>query len=1582
MRLLSFLLVYLSFWLTAVGQQPRVYFEQLTTADGLPDNSVNVILQDHLGFMWLGTRNGLVRYDGVTMTVFQNNPRDPFSLKGRIVTCLYEDRQGNIWVGCWGGLYRFERSTQRFISYSPKGKDAIAARQSVQFIHEDKNGSIWVVIVNTDEEQRLLSRYEPTTDTWTHYRHREGDPNSLMHNQVLYMSATGHIRNCLLEDALGTIWVVTRTATIDGAEAILHRYDRAHDRFIPYFPKGIAASDSVFRFIKYPRFDRKSTLWVPTFKHGLLRVDPVANRVITHYRHVPGDDRSLLCDSVRTVYEDRAGYLWVSTRKGLDQLDPRTGIFTHHRYEPANEHTPHDMVVDAIEETANGHIWFTTTVGGLDEYNPQTGLFTRYETNAGYPGGLIGELISKFLVDKSGLIWASTVGFQLAGLNRQSRITRFTPLLSRATDQGNSPTSAVSVVYEAPSEPGVLWIGTTRGLDRFDRKTGKIIQYRLDLATHININSVNRVTALTEDARGQFWVATTNGLYLMDRRRGTFTHFQQDPMRSNRLHYHVITALLAARDSTLWIGSNTGLDHYNSTTKQFTYYGKADTTYHPALFRLLASVQVPVRQLASIRHSEVTPEIIQTFSLKEPSDVAISALGAVYPSVKNEHGWLEDATGRVIWELNYKQTRMGGRRKRIQIDAIHLRAGSYYLHYKSRIFPGMGKNATGYATEPTSYYPELWGIQLVRITPAEADSLNRLKKRWMYNGLSSWSVQALHQDKKGRIWIGTNNGLNQFEPRTGRFIHYRDTLNNLVSIRSVHEDSNGILWLGDNMNGLFRHNPDNGVVNQYTTADGLSHNSITSIQADGRGQLWLSTYNGICRFDPKTQQFRTYTTANGLSGMIFRYPSFRSADGSLFFLGEHGINTLAPDQRYDDPQPPRLALTEVDIFNQKATIGPDEPLQKHISVAEKLTLAHDQNDVTFHFAALHYTRPAECRYAVRLEPYDKDWVALGTARQVRYMALAPGTYTFRVKAANADGVWNQKGVSVQVVVLPPWWQTWWAYALYALAFGGLVLAFIRYRVEQGRQQQEMAFKRREAEQLRAMDELKTRFFSNITHEFRTPLSLIMAPTETLLEGETLPAKQGLLTTIQRNAKQLLNLINQLLDLSKLEAGKMAVSERQGNLSEFVGQLVETFRPMALQRQLTLTFAVDDLPGDYIFDAGKWERIISNLLANALKFTPEQGTVMVSLRADTETSVRLTISDTGIGIAPDKLPHIFDRFYQADDSRTRTYEGTGIGLALVKELTDLLGGSITVRSQVNQGTQVELIMPVRPAQELPAPAAVTAPEPMNGSPVLPHEPVTSNALTEPGKPVVLLAEDNTELREFMAQTLSAEFRVITAANGEEGWQLAQQEIPDLVISDIMMPVMDGYALCRQLKTHPATNHVAVVLLTARSSQESRLEGFQYGADEYLTKPFHVGELQMRVRNIVAHQQKLRRYYAGQLSAVEEPLQPEAVQDPFLQQVYGLLDAHLDDSTFGVDQLAEGLAMSRRTLHRKLTTLIELSAGDVIRQYRLKRAAELLRQGYPVAQTAYQVGFESPQYFSRAFKEFYQYTPSEFVNRLAG
>lgn len=530
----------------------------------------------------------------------------------------------------------------------------------------------------------------------------------------------------------------------------------------------------------------------------------------------------------------------------------------------------------------------------------------------------------------------------------------------------------------------------------------------------------------------------------------------------------------------------------------------------------------------------------------------------------------------------------------------------------------------------------------------------------------------------------------------------------------------------------------------------------------------------------------------------------------------------------------------------------------------------------------------------------------------------------------------------------------------------------------------------QADQLRKLDQAKSRFVNNLTHEFRTPLSLILSPVAKLLEEKRYDG--ALLTLVHHSADRLLRLINQLLDLAKLEGNFMLVSLMQGDLAEFVHQIVTLFQRSAEQKGILLRYSLDRLSqGEYAFDADKWDKILTNLLANAIKFTPRGGQVTLTLSpvwtSGEMTQVAFRLVDTGIGIPFEQQPYVFDRFYQVDSSSTRAYEGTGIGLALVYELVDLLGGTITLKSDVNLGTTFYWTLPLEPVSttvKLPHIrwSAPDSSELKQGVP-LGVTPVINRSITRQSIPRLLIVEDNTELRAFLVGELSGAYQVVQAEDGQAGWALTQTELPDIVITDLMMPRMDGYQLTQLIKANADTNHIAVVMLTAKTAQQSRLEGLQQGADDYLAKPFSVAELQVRLANLITRQQKLGAYYRQQFALTEKDFSavlevvPEPIQDPFLSRIYGLLEQHLDDPSIGVDWLADQLAMNRKTLYRKVQSLIQLSPTDLIRRYRLRKAAELLGLGNNVSETADLVGFNSPSHFTLVFKEFYQQTPTEFI-----
>ena len=1326
----------------------------------------------------------------------------------------------------------------------------------------------------------------------------------------------------------------------------------------------------------------------PSEQINIAQNQSIANQ----FEHLSVKD-GLSNNSINCILQDREGFMWFGTNDGLNKYDGYTfTALKHNLVDPAHSFQ-NNQIMGFCEDRGN-RLWVATQ-GGLHEVDKLTGRVTPHLIRAGNADRWNAQ--HAVYEDSRHVIWVSSLG----------GLVRYEPVFQRFTlFPMPQPQAIIKAVCE--DHQGRFWVGTHQGLYLFNRSTGQynllpvpvgadaaqptFIAFYLDkqqvlwMATasagyglfkldlhrqpwHLEpynpdgqINPFTFLSSIHKDVEGIIWLATTTGLQRIDPVKNQVFSYHPDPNIPNGISSNTAQAVYHDRAGTLWVGTDNGIDRQAVNTKPFRTY------------------QVrPNRGTANLTENKVVALLPDT-----DGNFWISNGYNVYRPVNNQSQLIPTEMLGARGQFNsYTQAFASDGTKGVWIGT---ELGLYYVdkttgHY--RAYP---------AEMPAEYISrapsgEIWigGHVVPRSGIAAFNPQTHRYRYYKYNpndpgGFPDQRVTGLLISRTGDVWISFHKwGISRLNPRTGQFTHYpigsksRLTRNDILT---MYEDQSGTIWIGTEQGGLNRFDARTGLFSAITTRHGLPSNNVIGITSDNRGRLWLSTDKGLCRFDPRTNVVRTYRTSNGLSSNDFlRNAVFRQKD-RLYFGSLNGIVYFNPDSIRDDTQPFHVHVTELKVKDQP------RPITSNV-----ITLNHDENFLSFSFAALTYTQSEQNQYAYQLIGVDKDWVQNGNRHFANYTNLSPGDYVFRVKAANSDGIWNKKGASIHVVIQPPWWATWWAYSVYVLLLGGAIWGYIRFYTNRLRQQQELELNRREAEQLKTVDELKTRFFSNITHEFRTPLSLIISPVEKLLQDSRFdaPTRQTL-TLMQRNANQLLRLINQLLDLSKLEANRMEVSFVRGKVNDFVNHIMETFRQTAEQKGITLVCSAEDVTQEYLFDADKWEKILTNLLSNAMKFTGGGGNVTITLKLISSpisgeiSGVSIRMADSGIGISPEKLPHIFDRFYQADTSHTRAYEGTGIGLALVKELIDLIGGTIYVESEPGVGTTFHLTLPIQPVSvNSEAPKVILSRKelPVINEQGATSEPASKPVASESKAPLLLIVEDNVELRDFLASELAASYRILRAVDGEEGWQLTQTELPDLVISDVMMPRMDGYELTRLIKNHPDTDHIAVVMLTAKAAHHSRIEGLQEGADDYLAKPFHLDELHLRLRNLISHQQKLRDKYRQPLAQPDMPSPIKIVEDAFLLRVYKLLEDHLSDPSLDVDWLADQVAMSRKTLYRKIHSLVQLAPNELIRQYRLRKAADLLRAGYNASQTAYLVGFKTPSYFTIVFKEFYHKTPTEFA-----
>ena len=813
-----------------------------------------------------------------------------------------------------------------------------------------------------------------------------------------------------------------------------------------------------------------------------------------------------------------------------------------------------------------------------------------------------------------------------------------------------------------------------------------------------------------------------------------------------------------------------------------------------------------------------------------------------------------------------------------------------------------------------------------------------------------------------------------------------------------YKDSTGNIWLGTHNEGLIKvfgqrmpgMEENEYKMKSFTTSQGLAGDQIMSILPDGKGNLWMGTRNGLSRFNMLSETFTNYYKRHGLPVNLFTSESAANGkDGEMFFGTINGLISFFPDSIKINQYRAPVIITDIKIHNQTLEPGQNSELLNLISYTDNLELNYNQDNLSFEFAMLNYDNPELNQYKYKLEGFNDDWIYTGNRTKVDFTNLDPDKYTFRVLASNNDGIWNEKEASIQITIHPPPWRTLWAYILYGFILIGIIQLYRRYLLNRTKLRAAVEIERLEKEKVEELDQMRSRFFTNISHEFRTPLTLIQGPVEGLLKkkGQEVTIKRDVLGIIHRNAQRLHMLINQLLDISKLETGKVKLLVSEGELDKFVRRIVLSFLSLAESRHIKYEYDIPEIPGRIYLDQDKLEKIVTNIISNALKFTPPGGEIMVKLNytlmvdQDAPEFVEISIKDSGKGIPQDQIDKIFDRFHQLASSDTRAYEGTGIGLSLARELVKIYRGEIKVESELGKGSVFTIVLPV--AREQFKEDEIILPERA--------EPTESGSIAEARaaypsdndaeQPVILIVEDHADLRHYISTNLKDDFRILEAQNGREGLTKAVEEIPDLIITDLMMPEMDGMELCNRIRDDQRTDHIPLIMLTAKADKESKLEGFTIGADEYLIKPFDADELRVRVSNLILQRRKLRERYQREFMK-NDPFTKEIpdLDDDFFSRVVGCIKEHLGDTDFSVELLGSEIGFSRSQLYRKILSLTGFVPNELIRNLRLKQAARMFQEGHSnITRVLYTVGFNSPSHFSRQFHSFFGMNPSEYIKQ---
>ena len=1329
----------------------------------------------------------------------------------------------------------------------------------------------------------------------------------------------------------------------------------------------------------------------------------------------------LSSSTINVIVKDRYGLLWFAADEGLYKYDGHT--LKIYALGPQKTSACQSNGISALYEDKAGRLWVGTAGSGLYLYDRHQDVFSSY-TAGEAASKLTSKNINAISSDSDGNIWIATIlGVYI--LNPQT-FTVTHPVI-RNSLPGKVKSQHAWCVFEDHKKR--MWVGTDYGLHLYDRKANTFHSF-LRQRTNARSLAADTVRTITEDQQGRLWVGTSNGLSQLTKDEQGFRNFRFDHKDPHTLSSNFIYALAVDQTETIWIGTEGGLDILDVPSGRVTRYAhdvRKPFSLHSKSARSLLIDPQGIHWVGTYEGGVSTYDRNLTLFDVERSN-ALDPFGLSAPLVtcfaENRNGSVYVGTDGGGLTLYHPQTRLFNRitiRSKKPTTLAGLPILDMLLDQQEQLWIGTFEHGLFvFDTRTGSYQQLLQGKSPLALNNNQVFCLkeDRAGNIWIGTnggGINKYDpknkviskftsvpqstdekpatgindyIRTIEEDLDGNIWIGSyGTGIAVYHPGSQTFTaHNRaNTGLPLERVTALTVDHLGNMWVGTGGEGLFVYSKQQQKFFAYAQREGLPNNVIHKVLEDDQGHIWVSTNRGISRLDTKRRRFINYSQFNGLQSNAFLNGSgMKSARGILFFGGAEGFNYINPSSAKVNWNVPPVILTGLSVDNVPVMAGTDSPLQQDIAVANEIHLNYKQ-DFSIGFTALNYTLPQQNQYAYRLRGFNEHWTYVGQATKAYYTNLDPGEYEFQVKASNNDGVWNTTGTHIKVIIRPPFWRTVYACILYIGLLGG-ILWYVRHRgIKKLHQQFAQEQERKEVERLRELDSLKIKFLTNLSHEFRTPISLILAPTDKLLTQLPDHPMAGQVQVIKRNAGRLLQLVNQLLDFRKMEEHELRLNLADGEITSFLQEATDSFRDLADAKKISLSLRT--LPEELFvrFDHDKVERVLFNLLSNAFKFTPEGGKVEVELATlpptpgSPETTVCIRVADTGIGLAPDKKARIFERFFQGHDVVSFLSQGSGIGLSITKEFVQMHGGTITVESEVGQGTTFTIVLPLATAK---APLASDNAEEIDAAaPIQNTEKLVKQAKQpEGGKlPHLLIVEDNEDFRFYLKDNLQEYYQVTDAPNGKEGWSKALSSHPDLIVSDVSMPYMDGLALSRKLKSDKRTNHIPVILLTALTREAEQLQGLASGANDYLTKPFNFEILNARIKNMLELNQSLKTTYCKQLKVVPGPVEVPSSNEKFLSKVVLFVEENLTSPNLSVEGLSTHFGMSRSSMYNRILELTGMTPVEFIRSFKLDRAAVLLLESnLTIAEIAYQTGFATPHYFTKSFKTKFNTLPSDYRN----
>ncbi|KQC29572.1 hybrid sensor histidine kinase/response regulator transcription factor [Flagellimonas eckloniae] len=1335
--------------------------------------------------------------------------------------------------------------------------------------------------------------------------------------------------------------------------------------------------------------DKYGFLWFGT-PNGLIRYNGYEFETYTTQSNTNG---KILSNSITYIHNDVNGVLWIGTNLGLNAYVPSYEKFY-------TVPIPDEIQITHISGGPNGEVWFSgeNQLYTCNLIDVENGVF-KISENLLKSQPEIASVNEFSFKEKNTLLLATSKGLKELSFGTDS-LGNFSSVKAAHHFNFLKDQKITSIL----NQKNIFWVGTFEGMHKItiDRTRAHVIQSFGDSTAKESANSPLMVNTIFEDDSGSIWVGTIDkGLFIYNQEEDIFEHLDFDPKNELGLSSPFINAIFQDNFNVLWIGTaQGGINKLDITQKRFFTY--TNNPYDKSSIADNLTTSIIEDRKGRLWISGYNKPLYRSTNLVNENTVQnlkFENLESRFPLVngdivrriyEDDRGYLWFGTDSTVVVYNPKKDVF----KELQINENEVPAADQY---------------TG----------DIYQIDKKNILLA-GNKIRILENPWSqieahnYPSISTNSVvdlglvrtRTILSDQNNSFWFGTSEGLFH-----GKFDGQKFDFDTIITdkqegeiklsyndIFSIHKSDDQNIWIGTFGGGLNRLSLDNAgnpvKVEYFRKNNLLPDDAIYGILQEGDKKLWISTDMGLVRFHLDNNKVDVFDVHDGLPQNNFRQSSyFKGKSGYFYFGGLNGLTIFKPEEIKLNDQPPEILITDLLINNKKVEIGAKLNdrfvLKKSISETENIVISQNQQIMAFNVAVKHTSAPSKNRLAYKLDGFNDSWIEENTGKTtVTYTNLSAGSYVLRIKAANGDGVWSTETKVLNIEILPPWYRTWWSYLIFSLLAIAICAGIIIYFVQHERLKQRLKYEKLDKERIHTINQGKFRYFTNLSHEFRTPLTLIAGPLEKVMNHNTDENNYKYLAIIQKNTKRLLSLADQLITFRKAEQGHINLNLSKNTLGGFMYPTTEAFEDYAIEKNINFFYKINSPNEEIVIDVEKSERIIFNLLSNAFKNTPPGGNISIEsgiTNVSGQKMIKIDVIDTGKGIPESDLENIFERFYQLGN-KNGNISGGGIGLAFCKSLIDLLGGDISVKSNPNIETRFSITIPSRLAKEqnedvitiseksfikdwVPLSSEVTQKEPV----------VSKNGILK--EHTVLVVENEVDVQTFLMGTLSETYNVTLANNGVEGLQKIKQQQPDLIISDIMMPEMDGFEFCEKIKSDTTTCHIPVLLLTALGENQDIIKGLEFGADEYISKPFSIKHLELRIEKLIQNNVQLKEYFSKNSTLPKKDIGISKRDKEFLSNVIDIIENNISNSNFGIEELASKIGLSTSHFYRRLKQLTGQIPNVYLRNYRLQRAAELLKnnEGLNVAEVMYQIGIESNSYFSTSFKKLHGVSPSEYLKK---